>query len=295
MLLLLRGFFIKNCEFSYKWQIGIVFCRGLVGGAEDITMPTAGNILQWIVVALLCVGVIMVNSAGMTVESESLTLKGLLFGRTTAYAVIAILVMLILGHLDIRQLQSARGFGNPIFWIMLISVVFCVLVLIPGIGTKIHESRRWLHLGPRSTGLTFQPSELAKWCMVVVLAWWCARHASGMRRFRDGLLPALMIVGLVCGLIIVEDLGTAVLIGVVAGVMLIAGGARVWHLCVMIVPSVCAVGGLIWSSPYRMNRMLAFLNPYADPQGIGYHPIQSMVAIFMGTRGIGNGVEEDKL
>lgn len=116
-----------------------------------------------------------------------------------------------------------------------------------------------------------------------------------MGRFTHGLLPALALIGLACGLVVIEDLGTAVLIGAVAACLLIAGGAKLWQMVLCALPAVAAVVAAIWHSPYRINRLLAFLNPWEDPQGIGYHPIQSMLAIAMGGltgRGLGNGLQK---
>ena len=248
--------------------------------------------LQWSVITLLCVAVVMVNSASMSMGSDPVSLKALLLGRPTIYAALAIAVMWFTSHLDIRKAYSARGVANPVIWLLILAIGLCVVALLPTpISATINGSRRWLFLGPRSWGLTFQPSELAKWSLAIALAWWCARHAGSMRRFWAGLVPALLITAIVCGLIITQDLGTAALIGAVALVVLLAGGSRWWHIGAMVLPAVGAVAAMIAISPYRVKRLLAFLDPFADPQGIGYHPIQSMVAFAHGATpwGLGSG------
>ncbi len=251
--------------------------------------------LQWSVVTLLCVAVVMVNSAAMSYGSDPVTLKALLLGRPTIYAILAIAAMWCASRIDIRRVYQARGLGNPIIWLLLLAVALCVAALIPTFSATINGSRRWLFLGLRSWGLTFQPSELAKWALAIALAWWCCRHAGGMRKFWAGFAPAVLLVGVVCGLIITQDLGTAVLIGTVALMVLIAGGARWWHVGLTILPGIAAVVGMIVISPYRLKRLLAYLDPFADPAGIGYHTIQSMVAFAHGGGGWGLGAGPQNL
>ncbi|MBI1368449.1 MAG: stage V sporulation protein E [Planctomycetes bacterium] len=258
-------------------------------------MPSSGNILQWLVICLLGLAVVMVNSAGMTVGDDAVSMQSLLMGRTAVYAVLAIGAMVVVGHLDIRRLYAQRGFFNPVAWLLVISLVLCVLALVPGLGRNVNGASRWLNLGPASWRLSFQPSELAKWTTMIAMAWWGARHAGGFRRFGDGLLGGIVILAIVCGLIVVEDLGTAVLIGMVGILLLMAAGARWWHVALLTPPAISAVIALILTSPYRVKRLLAFTDPWADPQGIGYHLIQSQVAIAGGGlfgRGVGNGLQK---
>ena len=116
-----------------------------------------------------------------------------------------------------------------------------------------------------------------------------------MHRFFRGLLPVLGMVGVACLLIVVEDLGTAALIAGVAGVLLVAGGARIWQMAMMVVPAGGAVYVAIATSPYRMARLTSFLDPWQDARGSGYQAIQSMVAIAGGGpsgRGLGNGIQK---
>ena len=245
---------------------------------------------MWSVTALLIVAVLMINSATMGVGEPAVTWRGLLYGRPTVYAAMAVTAMWVASYVDVRRVYRMRGLVNPIPWLLLASVVMCVAALTPGVGATLNNSRRWLFLGPRSLGLTFQPSELAKWAMVGATAWWCARRSGAMGRFWLGLVPILLVVGGVCGLIVVEDLGTAALIGAVATAMLVAGGARLWQVGLMAPAGAAALAGMIAIEPYRMQRLMTFLNPYADAAGAGYQPIQMMAAIADGNRGLGNGI-----
>ena len=235
----------------------------------------------------------MVNSAAMSVSSSPITPQEMLTGRPVIYAALSVLAMLMVGYVDVRRLYTQRGLLNPVAWLLLISAGLCAMVLAPGLGRSVNGASRWLYIGPRGWNLSFQPSELAKWAMVLAMAWWGARRAGAMRSFVYGFGPALMILGVVCGLVVIEDLGTAVLIGAVGVLVLVAAGARVWQAGLLIPPAVAGVAALIAFSPYRMRRITSFIDPWADPQGAGYHLVQSLNTIQEGGltgRGLGNSV-----
>ncbi|MHB1157587.1 MAG: peptidoglycan glycosyltransferase FtsW [Phycisphaerales bacterium] len=253
-------------------------------------MPSRANMMQWSVITLLGLAVLMVNSASMTVGRMTVTWHQLLAGRPTLYAVIAIVVMMGVGRIDLRKVYAARGFTNPIPWLLLIAIGLCVVALIPKFSAEINGSRRWLFLGPRKLGLTFQPSELAKWTMVLAVSWWCARRAGVMQRFWAGFFPIVVLIAVVCGLIVTQDLGTTALIGAVAMGLLVAGGARGWHLSMLLVTGTGGLLMMLVSSAYRMRRISSFMDPFADPLKTGYQLIQMLAAIAEGNRGLGNGI-----
>src|SRR5690606_11726954 len=185
----------------------------------------------------------------------------------------------------------AWGISSPLIFMLGISFGLTALTLVPGMGRSVNGASRWLVLG----GVSFQPSELVKWSVVIALAWWCAKRSGVMHRFFDGLLPALLLLGAAVALIGAEDLGTAALLGAVGGCVLIAGGARLWHMSAFIPPALAAFVVMVLVEPFRLQPVVAFPNPRSDPQGAGYHPIQSMVAIAQGGifgRGLGNGVQK---
>ena len=258
-------------------------------------------------VALLGIGLVMVHSAALNVTTADfdattydaqLSVGGLLgpwVNKNMIYAVLAIGAMLLGSRVDLYAIFRARGWFNPVWGAILVSFGLCAMTLVPGFGKSVNGASRWLYIGPPGMGISFQPSELMKWTLVVALAWWCSRRRGVMHRFFHGLLPGLLLVGLACGLIVIEDLGTAVLIGAVAMVMLIAGGARLWKLGMILPFGLAGVVAAIIQSPYRVKRLTAFLDPWADAQGTGYHPIQSMLAFAQGgVRGSGLGQSVQK-
>jgi len=255
-------------------------------------MLRAGQALILIVVSLLTFGVVMVNSAGLTVTAEEgILLDRVLLSRPTMYAAVAV-VMLALGSITpVDEIYRARGFRSPIPWLVTATVVLLLIVHVPGLSREVNGSSRWINLG----GLSFQPSEFAKWAIPVVLAWHCARRAGAMRTLSTGFVPPIFFVGVVCVLIGMEDLGTAVLIGMVALAVLISGGVRIWQAALVIPVGIAGFVAAVLHSPYRVERLLAYSDPYRDPQGIGYHIIQSMSAVAGGGlagRGLGNGVRK---
>jgi cell division protein FtsW len=142
---------------------------------------------------------------------------------------------------------------------------------------------------------SWQPSEVAKWLLPAVLAIFAAARGPAIGSISKGLLPTGIATALVCGLIMKEDLGTAVIIGAACGVVLLAAGIRWWHVGVLATIALAASVQAVRTSSYRMDRITSFLDPWADPAGTGYHMIQSLAAISGGEltgRGLGNGLHK---
>jgi len=252
----------------------------------------AGQGIALCSICLLVLGVVFVNSASLDVSGESkTTFDAILGGRATIFAIVSAFCLLIGSRLPVEKLATARGALNPIWWIIVAIFAGIILVHVPGIGREVNGARRWVSLGP----LTFQPSEIAKWGMPLIVAWWCVRRGEKMKSFWRGFLPPIAFTGLVAMGIAVEDLGTATLIMLIALIVVVAAGCRWWHAAMLVPMALLGFVGLIIVSPYRINRILAYVDPYADSQGIGYHIIQSMGAISGGGltgRGLGNSVQK---
>ncbi len=191
-----------------------------------------------------------------------------------------------------------KRLSKLIFFILMASLV---AVLIPGVGESLNRAKSWIVFG----GVSIQPSEFAKLGLIIFLAWLLAKfgqtpsfspriphsHASegtggvreGIKDFRKGFLLYFLFPGAVCGLILLQpDMGTAFLIGLIAATMFFLAGGRILHLSILAAAGVAAIGALIKIAPYRMARITTFLNPSFDPQGIGYHINQALIAIGSG-------------
>ena len=256
-------------------------------------MLRAAHLLQLTVISLLGLALVMVPSAGLSVEGH-LAPTAFLKNRHTIYATLAIAALLLTSRIDARQLFFGRGLKNPVPWLIFLTVGLLVATAVPGVGVTVNGARRWLPLWPQ-WGLTFQPSEMAKWAVVLAIASWCARRRGVLGRFRYGLAPPLLLIATICGLIVISDLGTAVLVGLVGVGLLLAGGARLIHLIAIVPVGFAAIAFVIVRTPFRLARLTAFLDPWSDPAGTGYHPIQSMLAFARGGlagRGLGNGIQK---
>jgi cell division protein FtsW len=160
-----------------------------------------------------------------------------------------------------------------------LALVLLVLVLIPGVGTKVNGARRWL----RVPGLQFQPSDFAKIVAVLALAHYGSYYQRVMRSFGTGvLLPGILLL-LVCGLIFLEpDWGTAILIGAVGAALLITSGARWFYFAVPLVVVGVTLGTLLVNDPVRWKRIEAYLNPAKYRQGAGFQVYMSWLALGSG-------------
>lgn len=289
-------------------------------GEVPILLPTVIRSWQTIalcVIALLVLGVVMVNSAGMSVtpvgadrpEAPPISARTILTSRSTVYMALALAAMAVAACLPIRALSSwVQGFGGrrgegalkPLLIVAGAILAVCCLVYLPGIGKEVNGSHRWLRLPIPQLGdaLSVQPSEIAKWGLVGLVAWYGAVRRERLPELLGGLIPGLVAIGMVSVVIVKEDLGTGVLIATVCCLMLAAAGAWgrwFWQALIFVPPALIGVVLAVVTSDYRTKRILAFVNPYEDAQGIGYHTIQSLVAVAGGDifgRGLGHGLQK---
>ncbi|MCB9838024.1 MAG: FtsW/RodA/SpoVE family cell cycle protein [Phycisphaeraceae bacterium] len=246
--------------------------------------------------ALLGLGVVMVQSARMSVGGpDPVAYESIVLSQTTLYAVLALGALWLATRVPIESwLTRSRG-GSIIAWLFPLIVIVCLLVYVPGLGRNVKGSQRWVSFHEFGVPFGFQPSEVAKWCLPIALAWHLGRQRHRMDRFLVGALPAMLALGGVAGLIALEDLGTGVLIAAAGGVVLLAGGVRLRH--VLPAAPVAALGLVlaVLMEPYRIRRVLSFLDPWAEADTSGYHMIQSMAAVSGGEgfgRGLGFGLQK---
>ena len=172
------------------------------------------------------------------------------------------------------------------------SVISLLLLFVPFLGKSVGGAVRWIDLG----FVQFQPSEFVKFALVVYLASALSNKGEIIKDLYRGLLPLLGVVLVVCLLIMKQpDLGSVLVIYGTAITMFFLAGASLMHLGVLAGLSVAAIALLSVLAPYRMARLLAFLNPWSDPKGIGYHIIQSLIAVGSGgIFGMGIGLSRQK-
>ncbi|HEX3357186.1 MAG TPA: putative peptidoglycan glycosyltransferase FtsW [Tepidisphaeraceae bacterium] len=257
------------------------------------------DVLTLCVLSLLLMGVLMVQSASMHVHQDAggTTMDLHKWGWTDPglkqifFAAVAMITFLIVGKIDYMGLMRGTNttWRNPILWCFAIASFMCLAVLIPHVGIEKNGARRWLSLGICQV----QPSELAKWAVVLFLAWWLTARPVDLNKFSRFLLT-LVPIAAICLLVVIQDFGTAALIGVCAIAMLLIGRVKWWHLLLVIPPALGAAVWFVAHKEYRLRRMTAFMDPYANPKE-GYHIIQSLLSFATGGltgKGLGNGIQK---
>jgi len=236
---------------------------------------------------LLVIGVVMIYSASAVLAGREYGDSLFFLKRQVVWVFAGLMAMIVMSRIPYGVWQPA---ALPL---VLVGVVLLVLVLIPGIGAELNGSRRWLRVGM----FTLQPSELARLCAVIYLARYLVKRRERMEDFFRDFLPPLIVIGTILALIMAEsDLGTAAVMGMVAGLMLFAGGARWRHLWVMGLLTAPVLYAMIMKIGYRRQRLMAFLDPWRDPTDSGFQMIQSFLALGGGGPvGMGLGEGRQKL
>ncbi len=246
--------------------------------------------LLWAGVLLLGLGLVMVYSASIAIAEA---------GRQTGFHAHYYL-MRHGGFLLLSLLVGAIAFQVPLRlwqtlapWLFMGGAALLVIVLIPGVGREVNGSQRWL----RVPGFGVQPSELVKLCAVLYAADYTVRKAAFMGSLRRGFMPMLAVMLFVGTLLLQEpDFGAFAVITVIAMGILFLGGMN-WRLfAALIVLLVVGFLLLIWTSPYRLQRVTGFLDPWSEPFGKGYQLSHALIAFGRGEwLGVGLGASVEKL
>lgn len=246
--------------------------------------------LVWLVLAMLGFGLVMVYSASIAfAEGSRMTgYQGHYFLLRQGIFLVAALAAAVLAfQVPMRIWQQAA----PFFFVA--GLVLLIVVLIPGLGKEVNGSRRWISLGFAN----LQPSELMKFFAVIYAADYTTRKAALMHDFRKGFLPMAAVMLLVGGLLLMEpDFGAFVVIISIAMGILFLGGLNGKIFVALIGVLLAGFVTLIFSSEYRMKRILGYLNPWEDPFGKGYQLSHSLIAFGRGEwTGLGLGASIEKL
>ena len=226
------------------------------------------------VVALAAIGILMVYSSSAMSAYVQYDDPFKIVGPQLVWALLGIVAMVVMSRTDYRILRLV---SIPMY---VVAFVLLVLVLLPGFGIRIGGSARWLQIGPLPA---IHPAEFAKLALVVYLAHWFARRGTGLRSFWRGTVPFLIVFGPVVFLVLREpDLGTSAVIGLTAFTMFFVAGANLVHLALMSAAGLTLVGFVVSLTPYQLERVRTFIDPWSDPQGTGFHTIQGLLALGLG-------------
>lgn len=244
-------------------------------------------VLLTVIALILAIGMVMVTSAGYILAAGKFG-DGFHYTKKQALAVITGLGLMY--FISMLNTSIWRKAATPL---MMVSGVLLALVFIPGIGAEMGGSHRWIRL---FWGFYVQPSELAKFALIVFMAHSLAKKEEKIRTFSVGFLPHVLVVCAVVGLLLLQpDFGAGVIVTLVAFLMLFVAGVRLIHLlgCVALcIPFLFHIGV---SAQYRLARLRSFLDPWSDPFNAGFQVIQSLVAFGCGGLwgvGIGAGIQK---
>lgn len=254
--------------------------RGRVAGIRPETLLIAA------VTGLVCFGLVMVYS---TSSASALLIGGDPTGQVTRqilYAVAGVGAYLVFSRM------SPAGMRRLAAPLLGVTVLLLLMVLMPGVGTVVNGSRRWISLG----GLgNIQPSEIAKLALILWVAHMVATRPAGLREAR-GLVPYFAVFGLLAALIIVEpDMDTTMILGATLLVMLAVAGARMRHLAVVVAGLGMLATMVMIAAPYRRQRLFAFMDPWGTAGDVGYQGAQAQIAVGVGGLhgvGLGDGVQK---
>ena len=223
-------------------------------------------------VALALFGVIMVYSASAIVATGENHSQYFYVLRQGVWTLIGLGAMWYGMKFDYGRLRSpVIAYGLLAAAAVLLAAVFAF--------PPINGARRWI----RFAGMSMQPSEISKLALAIFLARFLERRAGREGEFWGTFVPSVALTGLLALLVVAEpDLGTAMMLAVVCAVVLFTAGARLKHMALAAAPALVGVAGLLIFVPFRMRRMTAFLNPWADPQGTSYQVVQSLLAVGSG-------------
>ena len=282
---ILRNPFAINI--NYGKDIHPASARGLNQVAIRSLEPA--NVIMYLVTTLLVIGIIMVYSTSSAKTAEGAGSMNIIFLKHVAWIIIAITGMLIMMKTDYHYLQR---YSMVIF---IVALAGLIVVLIPEIGAKINGSRRWIRVG----FFGYQPSEFAKLAMIIFLSGYIAKNREKMVTFAKGFVVPIILIGVVSLLILKEpDFGTAMFITAVSFILIMVGGTRIIYVIFTLIASIPHIYQIYINKfpAYQHDRLLAFLDPWKDPMGIGYQIIQSWIALGSGgIAGLGLGESRQKL
>lgn len=225
-----------------------------------------------LVLALTVFGCIMVYSASFYSAQYHYGNKYFFLFKQLMGVVMGICAMIFFALFDYHRLKKLR------WWIYGFTILLLALVFVPGVGMESYGAKRWVSI----LGFSIQPSEVAKFALVIFTASYLSDNHDKVKTLK-GLIPVLAVAGSLCVMIILEpSMSVTMCLAFVTLFMLIIGGMSKKHTLMFSIPAAAAVPALILLEPYRLKRLMAFLDPWASPQGEGFQLIQSLYSLGSG-------------
>ena len=226
----------------------------------------------FLVLALACFGCLMVYSASFYSAEYHYGNRYFFLLKQIMGVVLGVVMMAVLSHVDYHIYKKYR------LWIVAGAVVLLAAVFVPGLGMESYGAKRWISI----LGFSIQPSEIAKFALVIFIAGYMSENHNKVKTFK-GLLPVLGVGGIICLLTMLEpSMSVTMCLAFVTLFMLIIGGISKKHTLMFSLPAAAVVPLLVVLEPYRLRRLMAFIDPWASPQGEGFQLIQSLYSLGSG-------------
>ena len=250
-----------------------------------------------VILILMAIGTVFVFSAGANLSQQFSLQRFYEFTglRQILFFPLACIIMYSVSLIDYHAFGLNNGWKKSVTTYMLIvSIILLIIVLMPRFGTSINQARRWLRIPLGFVTISFQPSELAKWAVIFFLAGFCDKYHITLKLYWKRFIPVCCVVGLIVGLILIEDFGTAAFISLLTFLILIIGGVRWWHILTPLPFAAIGFFIAVINSPSRVKRIAAFLHPekWTDT---AYQANQSLIALGSGGilgKGLGRGISK---
>lgn len=237
-------------------------------------------------VGLALFGVVMVYSASAVIAQKENGNQFHYVLKQGVFVAVGFVVMLLAMQFNYQQLKSRR--------VVYALLIICAIGLVSVFGfSSINGAHRWIKL----PGISIQPSEVSKLALIIFLAYFLEKRAGEEGDFWRTFVPCGVMTGMLAALVVIEpDFGTAMMLVLIFTVVIFTAGARVLHLAMAAAPALVVALGLLILVPWRMKRLITFLDPWADQQGSGFQVVQSLIAIGSGgTNGLGFAQGKQKM
>lgn len=239
-----------------------------------------------IILVLLFAGLLILSSASAVLSQKNFGTPYHYLARQSVAALIG------LGLMAIMQALPYRAWRKLALPLLLVSLLLMTVVALTPLGFSYGGARRWLHLG----AISFQPSEILKFSLILYLASWLNSEKGRIRGFASGFVPFLIVISIVAIMLAMQpDIGTLIVVMGGAVILYFLGGGKISQLAALGILALIGLGAIVLVAPYRIQRLSVFLNPQGHTQDIGYHINQAMIAIGSGGfwgKGFGQGIQK---
>lgn len=270
----------------WKREAELTIRRGAASRSQSGRELPVDKVMLVIVLALTLFGAVMVYSASAMLAEKNYGSQFYFLYRQGGWAIVGLVAMAVAMCIDYRH------YRRPAVVFSLLGVTFVMLVVVLFLP-KLNETHRWIRYGP----VSLQPSEISKLALIAFLAFFLESRAKDVEGFRRVFLPAALIAGLLITLVAAEpDLGTAMALGVVFIAMMFQAGVPARYLATLAVPAVPALAGMLLFVPWRLQRLMDFVDPWKNQTTSGFQVVQSLIAIGSGgPNGLGFAQGKQKL